>query len=65
MPEHGWLGGRAQGYETLDGGISWRTTEFGAAVNKIRIVRGETGTDIYAIGSSVTKPLSQNARAPM
>jgi photosystem II stability/assembly factor-like uncharacterized protein len=51
----GWLGGRTHGYETLNGGLSWRRIDFGAAVNKIRIVPGETGTDIYAIGSSVYK----------
>ncbi len=53
--KRGWLGGRTHGYETLNGGLSWKPIDFGAAVNKIRIVPEETGTDIYAIGSSVYK----------
>ncbi len=53
--EHGWIGGRLHGYETLNGGQSWKAIQFGAAVNKIRIIPGSTGTDLYAIGSSIYK----------
>lgn len=53
--QHGWLGGRTHGYETLNGGHTWRAIDFGAAVNKIRIVPGKEETDLYAIGSSVYK----------
>lgn len=52
---HGWLGARKHGYETVDGGRSWTAAEMGAAVNKIRIVPGTSGTTLYAIGSSIYK----------
>lgn len=53
--QRGWVGCRANGYETRDAGRSWQAIEFGAAVNKIRIVRGEGITRAFAIGTNVAR----------
>lgn len=46
----GWVGGARTGMETRDGGRSWTPVEIGRAANKIRVVRDERGTVLYAIG---------------
>ncbi len=51
--QRGWVGCRAGGYETRDGGRSWAPAAFGAAVNKVRIVRDATRTRVFAIGVDV------------
>jgi photosystem II stability/assembly factor-like uncharacterized protein len=51
--KHGWVGCKAGGYETIDGGKNWTSVAFGQAVNKIRITRGTTGTRVFAIGVDV------------
>ena len=51
--KRGWVGCRAGGYETRDGGKSWAPGAFGAAVNKIRVVRDATRTRVFAIGTDV------------
>ena len=51
--KRGWVGCRAGGYETRDGGKSWAPVAFGAAVNKIRVVRDATRTRVFAIGADV------------
>jgi photosystem II stability/assembly factor-like uncharacterized protein len=51
--KRGWVGCRAGGYETRDGGKSWSPVEFGKAVNKIRIVRSGGLTRAFAIGVNV------------
>ncbi len=55
-PNQGWVGTRTGGYETRDGGKSWQPTEFGKAVNKIRVLdRPGGGKVAYAIGVDVHK----------
>ena len=49
----GWVGTRAGGFATLDGGASWTRTDFGAAVNKIRILHAGGRHRAFAIGSEV------------
>ncbi len=52
-PEKGWVGTAAGGFETSDGGKSWRPSNLAPKANKIR-VRAADGTPmIYAIGSEV------------
>jgi photosystem II stability/assembly factor-like uncharacterized protein len=51
--KHGWVGCRANGYETRDGGKSWSAVEFGRAVNKIRIVPAGKTTRVFAIGTDL------------
>ncbi|MBL0047776.1 MAG: hypothetical protein IPP32_06735 [Bacteroidetes bacterium] len=51
----GWVGARKTGYETQDGGLSWKETEMGKAVNKIRILKSGKKICGYAIGSNVYK----------
>jgi photosystem II stability/assembly factor-like uncharacterized protein len=51
----GWVGGSTSGYETTDGGASWRKVEMGRAVNKIRVLRTAAGVTGYAIGVDVHK----------
>lgn len=45
----GWVGCKAGGYETHDGGQSWSPVAFGRAVNKIRIIKNR----VFAIGAEV------------
>lgn len=49
----GWVGCKANGYETRDGGKSWTPVAFGRAVNKIRVTKGAGGTRLFAIGVDV------------
>jgi photosystem II stability/assembly factor-like uncharacterized protein len=52
-PEKGWVGTAVGGFETSDGGSSWRPSTLAPKANKIR-VRAADGTPlIYAIGSEV------------
>ena len=53
---HGFVGTISSGYETKDGGATWRPIDLGQACNKIRIYRTEAGQVYgYAIGVSVYK----------
>ncbi len=52
---NGWVGALDGGYQTTDGGNSWRHVAMGRAVNKIRIIKNEQGVLAYAIGSQVYK----------
>lgn len=50
----GWVGAMPGGFETDDGGASWKRVEMGAAVNKVRIVRTPDGRTLgFAIGVEV------------
>lgn len=51
----GWIGGSTGGYETSDGGRSWRRVDMGLAVNKIRVVRQAGRTRVFAIGQDVRR----------
>jgi photosystem II stability/assembly factor-like uncharacterized protein len=52
--KRGWVGCKASGYETRDGGKSWNPAAIGRAVNKIRVVsKPGSGTAVYAIGVEV------------
>ena len=51
----GWVGGSTSGYETIDGGKSWKPVEMGKAVNKIRLLRTESGFEGFAIGVDLYK----------
>jgi photosystem II stability/assembly factor-like uncharacterized protein len=52
--KHGFVGTTIGGFETVDGGKSWSRTEFGRAVNKIRVVKKPVGgTTLFAIGVDV------------
>jgi photosystem II stability/assembly factor-like uncharacterized protein len=54
--QEGWVGASTGGFETRDGGLSWRPVEMGRAVNKIRIVNDIGGAvAAYAIGLDVWK----------
>jgi photosystem II stability/assembly factor-like uncharacterized protein/pimeloyl-ACP methyl ester carboxylesterase len=53
---HGFAGTMNSGYETKDGGKTWKKTELGTACNKIRIYRNAAGKFYgYAIGVDVLK----------
>jgi photosystem II stability/assembly factor-like uncharacterized protein len=49
----GWVGAMPHGFATTDGGKTWTRTNFGNAVNKIRLLRGAEGVTGYAIGTEV------------
>ena len=52
--KRGWVGTTKGGFETADGGKSWRRIEFGRAVNKIRIIpKTGGGKAVFAIGVDV------------
>ena len=51
----GWVGTTTTGFETTDGGRTWRRVEMGRAVNKIRIVPDGDHYVGYAIGVDVYK----------
>jgi photosystem II stability/assembly factor-like uncharacterized protein len=60
----GWVGTTTGGFETRDGGASWRRIEFGRAVNKIRIVpEAGGGFAAYAIGTELWKYAPRTAGA--
>ena len=49
----GWVGAVPNGFQTTDGGKTWRPVEMGNAVNKIRLLKTESGIVGYAIGLNV------------
>jgi len=51
----GWVGAMPHGFGTTDGGKTWEPVDFGNAVNKIRLIRGEDATTGYAIGVEIHK----------
>jgi photosystem II stability/assembly factor-like uncharacterized protein len=51
----GWIGGSTTGVQTRDGGLTWAPVEMGKAVNKIRVVRRPAGTEVYAIGTELSR----------
>ncbi|HYF22765.1 MAG TPA: hypothetical protein VD929_05135 [Caulobacteraceae bacterium] len=51
--KRGWIGGTTAGMQTEDGGLSWKPVEMGKAVNKIRVVRQEGATSVFAIGTEL------------
>ena len=52
---HGWVGGAPGGYETTDGGRSWRPADLGKATNKIRVMKSVDGVRVFAIGYDVRR----------
>ncbi len=53
---HGFVGTMNSGYETKDGGLTWKPIQLGMACNKIRIYKDEKGNTYgYAIGVDVMK----------
>ncbi len=65
----GWVGAMNGGYQTTNGGKSWRFVEMGRAVNKIRVLPTDTGMVAYAIGTDVykldtTQAAAANTSAP-
>jgi photosystem II stability/assembly factor-like uncharacterized protein len=51
--DHGWVGTAAGGFETRDGGRSWRPAGLARAANKIRVRAGDGSRKVYAIGTEV------------
>lgn len=52
----GWVGAMPHGFVTTDGGKTWSKTNFGNAVNKIRVLKSDDGSAVaYAIGVDVYK----------
>ena len=49
----GWIGAMPNGFQTTDGGATWQAIEMGNAVNKIRLLKTDTGHVGYAIGVEV------------
>jgi hypothetical protein len=49
------VGTRERGYETADGGRSWRPIEFGRGVNKIRVIPNGNSHRAFAIGINVAR----------
>jgi photosystem II stability/assembly factor-like uncharacterized protein/pimeloyl-ACP methyl ester carboxylesterase len=53
---HGYVGTMRSGYETRDGGMSWKPIDLGTACNKIRFYRDSEGKVYgYSIGVDVLK----------
>lgn len=52
--KQGWIGAMKGGFETEDGGASWRHVEMGTAVNKIRVLLDGTRYRAFAIGLGLT-----------
>ena len=51
---HGWVGGMPTGFETTDGGATWKpVTTMPRAANKLRIVRDGDRATVWAIGLDV------------
>ncbi len=51
---HGWVGAMPNGFETLDGGATWKPVPtMPKATNKIRIVRDGDRAEVWAIGLDV------------
>ncbi|HEX8637922.1 MAG TPA: hypothetical protein VF692_07670, partial [Pyrinomonadaceae bacterium] len=53
--KRGWVGTTIGGYETVDGGKTWKPVEMGKAVNKIRLLKTETGFVGFAVGLDLYK----------
>ncbi|MFZ6801019.1 WD40/YVTN/BNR-like repeat-containing protein [Undibacterium sp. Di24W] len=52
----GWVGTTKGGFETRDGGLTWKPVNLGRYVNKIRILPDDKGSfNAYAIGADVFK----------
>ncbi len=51
----GWIGAMPHGFATTDAGATWQRVDFGNAVNKIRLLRTDTGYVGYAIGVEIHK----------
>jgi photosystem II stability/assembly factor-like uncharacterized protein len=51
--EHGWVGTAAGGFETRDGGHTWRPSPLARSANKIRTRAVDGSERVYAIGSEV------------
>ena len=63
--ELGWVGAMPHGFGTTDGGKTWEPVDFGNAVNKIRLLRGQDRVTGYAIGVEIHKlELPSSAPAP-
>jgi photosystem II stability/assembly factor-like uncharacterized protein len=66
--QHGFVGGSTGGYETKDGGATWKAVKMGTYVNKIRFTtRSDGGITAFAIGQDVFKldlPPSQPLSRP-
>jgi photosystem II stability/assembly factor-like uncharacterized protein len=54
-PQVGWVGTSTTGFETRDGGATWKPVNLGRAVNKIRLLPDGDGFVGYAIGVEVFK----------
>jgi photosystem II stability/assembly factor-like uncharacterized protein len=53
---HGWVGAVPTGFETTDGGATWKPiASMPRAANKLRVVRDGTGAHIWAIGVDVRR----------
>jgi photosystem II stability/assembly factor-like uncharacterized protein len=50
---HGWVGTTIGGFETLDGGISWRPSGLAPRANRIRTRTVDDQPLVYAIGSEI------------
>lgn len=53
--QRGWVGTATGGLETRDGGRSWRPSNMGESVNKIRVLRDSNRFTAYAIGRNVAR----------
>jgi photosystem II stability/assembly factor-like uncharacterized protein len=61
----GWVGGENNGYETLDGGLTWTSKDIGQYANKMSIVSNTDGSKTcYAVGLNVYKMETSNLSKP-
>lgn len=52
----GWVGGETTGFQTLNGGNTWKPVSLGNYANKFSILKGPNGTNTcYAVGQYVYK----------
>jgi photosystem II stability/assembly factor-like uncharacterized protein len=55
-PNHGWLGGGSNLYETIDSGVTWNNSSLGSAYNRFHKIDDNlaflTGAEIYRYGES-------------
>lgn len=51
--KRGWVGASDRGFETLDGGKTWKECMMGRAVNKVRVLPNGAGKRAFAIGVDV------------
>jgi photosystem II stability/assembly factor-like uncharacterized protein len=59
---NGWVGTSTSGFQTTDGGATWKRVEMGRAVNKIRLLPTADGFVGYAIGVDVYKFTGKKAQ---